>query len=125
MSYKNCGQAAPAAAAEADPLPGPPPPAPAAASKPGLAKPSQRSDAKPQPQRGAVARPGDVAAEAHEQQRAARYSGKPEFVALPAICRAPDGDDALLAPRMIPTATHLRSDSDFWTRLGAAPTRTI
>lgn len=48
-------------------------------------------------------------------------TGKPEFVALPAICRVPDGEDALLAPRMIPTATHLRADSDFWTRLGAAP----
>lgn len=48
-------------------------------------------------------------------------TGKPEFVLLPAVCRASDGEDALLAPRMVPTATHLRTDTDFWTRLGAAP----
>lgn len=48
-------------------------------------------------------------------------TGKPVFVPLPGICRAPDGDDALLAPHMIPTATHLVTDWDLWTRLGAAP----
>ena len=43
---------------------------------------------------------------------------RPELVALPEICRLPEGTDPLQAPRLIPSATHLEGSDDFWTRLG-------
>ena len=48
-------------------------------------------------------------------------AGKPRLVQLNAICRKPDGDDALQAPRLVPSATHLLKDLSFWTELMRKP----
>ncbi len=45
---------------------------------------------------------------------------RPRLVELPAICRAPEADDPLQAPRVVPSATHAVPDPSFWTRLTRA-----
>lgn len=42
---------------------------------------------------------------------------RPELVELPGICRIPGGADPMEAPLLIPSATHMVEDPDFWTRL--------
>lgn len=46
---------------------------------------------------------------------------RPELLVLPNICRQPGGDDPLEAPRVVPSATHVLEDPDFWTRLSRRP----
>ncbi|MCB9683262.1 MAG: Hsp70 family protein [Alphaproteobacteria bacterium] len=46
---------------------------------------------------------------------------RPELVALRAVCRLPDGDDPLQAPRLVPSATHVVDPEDVWSRLGRRP----
>jgi molecular chaperone DnaK (HSP70) len=46
---------------------------------------------------------------------------EPHLVELPAVCRLPEGDDPLEAPRMIPSAVHLIETPGFLDRLGAWP----
>jgi molecular chaperone DnaK len=41
-----------------------------------------------------------------------------ELIELPALCRDLEGDDALGAPRMIPSAVHMLPNDDFWGALG-------
>lgn len=45
-------------------------------------------------------------------------TSRPEMVELPEICRVPEVDDPLLAPRTVPSATHALVADDLWTRLG-------
>jgi molecular chaperone DnaK (HSP70) len=42
-----------------------------------------------------------------------------QLIELPAICRLPEGDDPLEAPRMVPSAVHLLDAPGFIDRLGA------
>ena len=52
----------------------------------------------------------------------ARWSAASEqaqLVELPDVCRLPEGDDPLGAPRMVPSAVHLVEDPGFLDRLGA------
>jgi molecular chaperone DnaK (HSP70) len=46
-------------------------------------------------------------------------SGQAQLVDLPAVCRLPEGEDPLEAPRMVPSAVHLREDPGLLDRLGA------
>jgi molecular chaperone DnaK (HSP70) len=50
-----------------------------------------------------------------------REDERAELVVLPAICRDPEGADPLMAPGVVPSATHLVDDHDLWTRLGRLP----
>ena len=43
---------------------------------------------------------------------------RPRLVELPDVCRKPQGADPLEAPRVVPSATRLRDQLDFKTRLG-------
>jgi molecular chaperone DnaK len=47
--------------------------------------------------------------------------GQPQLVELPAVCRAPDRDDPLEAPRLIPSAVHILERPRLLDRLGAWP----
>ncbi|MFO0745788.1 MAG: Hsp70 family protein [Myxococcota bacterium] len=44
---------------------------------------------------------------------------RPRFIELPDICRKPKGEDALEAPRVVPSAVHLVEPQGFAGRLGA------
>ncbi len=46
-------------------------------------------------------------------------SGQPALVDLPAVCRLPEADDPLEAPRMIPSAVHFVQDPGLLDRLGS------
>jgi molecular chaperone DnaK (HSP70) len=46
---------------------------------------------------------------------------QPLLVELPAVCRAPQGDDPLEAPRLVPSAVHLVEKPGLADRLGAWP----
>jgi molecular chaperone DnaK len=46
---------------------------------------------------------------------------QPQLVELPAVCRAPDGDDPLEAPRLVPSAVHLIEKPGLADRVGAWP----
>jgi molecular chaperone DnaK (HSP70) len=46
---------------------------------------------------------------------------QPQLVELPAICRAPRGDDPLEAPRLVPSAVHLLEKPGLLDRVGAWP----
>ncbi len=46
---------------------------------------------------------------------------KPRLLELPAICRAPGGDEPLQAPRLVPSATHLLDNLGFWARFCRGP----
>jgi molecular chaperone DnaK (HSP70) len=46
-------------------------------------------------------------------------SGQAQLVDLPAICRLPEGDDPLEAPRMVPSAVHILEEPGLIDRLGA------
>jgi molecular chaperone DnaK len=46
---------------------------------------------------------------------------RPRILRLPSICRDPEGTDPLAAPGVIPSATHMVVESDFWTSLGRLP----
>ncbi|MGV8042003.1 MAG: Hsp70 family protein [Thermoanaerobaculaceae bacterium] len=48
-------------------------------------------------------------------------AGQPQLVELPAICRVPEGDDPLEAPRLVPSAVHFLEDIGLVDRLGAWP----
>jgi len=48
-------------------------------------------------------------------------SERPRMLQLDEICRAPDAEDPLEAPRLVPSATHMLGELDFWTRVGAWP----
>ncbi|MBI3273011.1 MAG: Hsp70 family protein [Planctomycetes bacterium] len=43
---------------------------------------------------------------------------RPLLVELPGVCRKPGGEDPLEAPRMVPSATHLLEELDFFSRIG-------
>ena len=45
----------------------------------------------------------------------------PALLELPAVCRLPEGDDPLEAPRMVPSAVHLLESPGVLDRLGAWP----
>ncbi len=45
-------------------------------------------------------------------------SGQPRLVELPTVCRAPDGEDVLEAPRLVPSAVHLLPGPRWAGRLG-------
>ena len=47
--------------------------------------------------------------------------GQPELVALPMVCRAPEGGDALEAPRLVPSSLHLVERPRLMDRLGRWP----
>jgi len=46
-------------------------------------------------------------------------SGQAQLVELPGVCRLPEGDDPLEAPRMVPSAVHLLESPGLLDRLGA------
>lgn len=46
---------------------------------------------------------------------------RPKLLEIPDVCRRPDGADDLEAPRLVPSATQLLPDLDFWGRMGARP----
>jgi molecular chaperone DnaK (HSP70) len=46
-------------------------------------------------------------------------SGQAQLVDLPAVCRLPEGDDPLEAPRMVPSAVHILEEPGIIDRLGA------
>src|SRR5512136_2790793 len=46
-------------------------------------------------------------------------SGQAQLVELPGVCRLPEGDDPLEAPRMVPSAVHLFENAGLLDRLGA------
>ena len=48
-------------------------------------------------------------------------AGQPRLVELPGICRAPERDDPLEAPRLVPSAVHMLEEPAFLDRLGAWP----
>jgi molecular chaperone DnaK (HSP70) len=48
-------------------------------------------------------------------------SGQPQLVELTEICRRPDAEDPLEAPRLIPTTVDFVERPGFWARLGAWP----
>jgi molecular chaperone DnaK (HSP70) len=47
--------------------------------------------------------------------------GQPQLVDLPSICRKPEGQEALEAPRLVPSAVHLIENPRLLDRLGAWP----
>lgn len=54
----------------------------------------------------------------------ARWDGRaaqPQLVELPAVCRVPEGEDPLEAPRLVPSAVHFLDDTTFLDRLGGWP----
>jgi molecular chaperone DnaK (HSP70) len=48
-------------------------------------------------------------------------TGQPQLVELPDVCRDPERDDPLEAPRMVPTAVHLLENPGLLDRLGSWP----
>ena len=48
-------------------------------------------------------------------------AGRPRLLELPDICRSPEGEDQLEAPRLVPSATHVLPGEDFWTKVGRWP----
>ena len=46
---------------------------------------------------------------------------QPQLIELPAVCRAPKGDDPLEAPRLVPSAVHLIEKPGLVDRVGAWP----
>jgi molecular chaperone DnaK (HSP70) len=48
-------------------------------------------------------------------------SGQPQLVELPAVCRDPQAEDPLQAPRLVPSAVHLLPRSGLRDRIGAWP----
>src|SRR3989304_274282 len=48
-------------------------------------------------------------------------AGQATLIDLPEVCRLPDAEDPLEAPRMIPSAVHLIDDRGFVDRLGSWP----
>ena len=48
-------------------------------------------------------------------------AGQPVLVELPAVCRIPEGDDVLEAPRLVPSAVHMVEQPGWLDRLGAFP----
>ncbi len=46
---------------------------------------------------------------------------RPRIVRLKNVCRDPDGHDPLAAPGVVPSATHMVDERDFWTSLGRWP----
>ena len=48
-------------------------------------------------------------------------AGRPRLLELTDICRVPDGEDQLEAPRLVPSATHVLPGDDFWTKVGRWP----
>ncbi len=48
-------------------------------------------------------------------------SERPVLVQLPEICRDPKGEDLLSAPGVVPSATHVLTEQDLWTRMGRLP----
>lgn len=47
--------------------------------------------------------------------------GQPVLVELPAVCRIPEGEDVLEAPRLVPSAVHMVEHPRWLDRLGALP----
>ncbi len=47
--------------------------------------------------------------------------GRPQLVVLPGICRAPEADDPLEAPRLVPSAVHFVERPGLFDRLGSWP----
>jgi molecular chaperone DnaK (HSP70) len=50
-----------------------------------------------------------------------RVTGSPQLLELPNVCRKPGEGDALEAPKLVPSATHLIAEQDLATRIGAWP----
>jgi molecular chaperone DnaK (HSP70) len=48
-------------------------------------------------------------------------TGQPRLVEMPAVCRRPDAQDPLEAPRLVPSAVHLLEPSGVLDRVGAWP----
>jgi molecular chaperone DnaK (HSP70) len=48
-------------------------------------------------------------------------AGQPVLVELPTVCRVPEGDDVLEAPRLVPSAVHMVERPRWQDRLGALP----
>jgi molecular chaperone DnaK (HSP70) len=48
-------------------------------------------------------------------------AGRPRLLELKDICRVPEGEDQLEAPRLVPSATHVLAGDDFWTKVGRWP----
>jgi molecular chaperone DnaK (HSP70) len=48
-------------------------------------------------------------------------TGQPQLVELPTVCRNPERDDPLEAPRMVPSAVHLLEKPGVFDRLGSWP----
>src|SRR6185503_12023580 len=48
-------------------------------------------------------------------------AGQAQLVELPAVCRKPEGANALEAPRLVPTAVHLIENPGLFDRLGGWP----
>ena len=48
-------------------------------------------------------------------------TGQPQLVELPAVCRDPERDDPLEAPRMVPSAVHVLERPGLVGRLGSWP----
>lgn len=48
-------------------------------------------------------------------------AGRPRLLELPDICRVPEGDNEMEAPRLVPSATHVLPGEDFWTKAGRWP----
>ena len=48
-------------------------------------------------------------------------TGQPLLLELPAVCRRPEGDDPLEAPRMVPSAVHVLEDPGLVDRIGSWP----
>ena len=46
---------------------------------------------------------------------------EPQLIELPEVCRLPEGDDPLAAPRMVPSAVHLLDQPRMLDRVGAWP----
>ena len=48
-------------------------------------------------------------------------TGQPQLVELPEVCRHPERDDPLEAPRMVPSAVHILETPGLLDRLGSWP----
>lgn len=48
-------------------------------------------------------------------------AGRPRLLELDEICRSPEGEDQLEAPRLVPSATHMLPADDFASRVGKWP----
>ena len=46
---------------------------------------------------------------------------RPRLLELGSICRKPDGEEQLEAPRLVPSATHVLPVEDFWGKVGKWP----